>query len=152
MTKISLQKNTTNVRESNKQPIKQVVKEPAPSVLESETQSEYVRASECTRIMDQAADIVMNLKEELYEKEKKLMAFDKIVRELAEKNKNINGEVSKLKQENDHYKNKNNVKINSKISEHKLVGYFDKDNRKIKNISIDDVDDTVIHLRKYYSC
>lgn len=116
----------------------------------SETESEYVRGSECARIVIKTGQCINNMRDDIISEKKKNKAMDVVIKEVSHKYKEEQVKTKMLQQELDYYKNKSNKKLNSNLSEQSLAKLFEKKDEYIMIESNKGVDDMVAQLRKQY--
>lgn len=114
------------------------------------TESEYVRGSECQRIVLKSGQCINSMRDEIIEEKKKNIALDRIIRELAEKHKLSVKEIDRLEDELDYYRGKSNKKVSASLSEKSLNTLLDKKDEYIMKESHKGVDELVEVLRKKY--
>lgn len=133
--------------------IKQPIINRPQSVLETEesnTETEYCRASESRRMLDKAVQRITSLRNDLIEEKRKNIALDKIVREVVDDKKSFKMELEMTKQELDNIKNKGNVKLTTSLNEHALNNFLKDSDDKIKEESLVGIDDLIQKYREIY--
>jgi len=133
--------------------IKQAIINRPQSVLETEesnTDTEYCRASESRRMLDKAVQRITSLRNDLIEEKRKNIALDKIVREVVDDKKSFKIELEMTKQELDNIKNKGSVRLTTSLNEHALNNFLKDSDDKIKEESLVGIDDLVEKYREIY--
>ena len=133
--------------------IKQAIINRPQSVLETEesnTDTEYCRASESRRMLDKAVQRITSLRNDLIEEKRKNIALDKIVREVVDDKKSFKMELEMTKQELDNIKNKGSVRLTTSLNEHALNNFLKDSDDKIKEESLVGIDDLVEKYREIY--
>jgi hypothetical protein len=114
------------------------------------TESEYVRGSECARIVIKTGQCINSMRDDIIQEKKKTKAFEILTKEISSKLKAEQHKNKIIQQELDYYKIKSNKKLNQTLSEQSLSRLFDKKDEYIIAESNKGVDDMVAQLRKQY--
>lgn len=117
---------------------------------ESDCESQYVRGSECARIVVKTGNCINSLRDDVINEKKKNKALEIVTKEISEKYKMEKTRSRALEQELDYYKNKPNKKINTTMSEKALAKLFEKKDAYIIEKSNEGVNEMVEQLRKQY--
>lgn len=118
--------------------------------MSSSDESEYVRGSECARIVIKTGQCINNMRDDIINEKKKNKALDILTKEFSDKYKIERNKAMMLQQELDHYKSKQNKKLNSTLSEQSLAKLFEKKDEYIKVESNKGIDEMINQLRKNY--
>lgn len=116
----------------------------------SDTETEYMRASECQRVITKTNTFVNDIRNDLINERKRNIALTTVTKELSSKYKNTSLELTLAKQELEHYKNKVNRVPSKTMSEATMLKLFDKKDDYILRESQKGVDELVEQLRKEY--
>jgi hypothetical protein len=116
----------------------------------TESESEYVRGSECARIVIKTGQCINNMRDDIINEKKKNKAYEVVIKEVSHKYKEEAVKNKMLQQELEYYKGKSNKKLNSNLSEQSLAKLFDKKDEYIATESNKGVDDMIAQLRKQY--
>jgi serine/threonine protein phosphatase PrpC len=115
-----------------------------------QSESEYVRGSECARIVIKTGQCINSMRDDIIQEKKKNRAYEIITKELSQKLKKEQSKNTMMHQELEYYKNKSNKKLNQSLSEQSLSKLLDKKDEYIMIESNKGVDDMVVQLRKQY--
>lgn len=116
---------------------------------DSDEESEYVRGSECARIVVKTGQCINNMRDDIINEKKKNKALDVLVKEFSDKYKIERNKSMMLQQELEHYKTKTN-RINTSLSEQSLARLFDKKDEYIATKSNEGVNELIDQMRKNY--
>lgn len=116
----------------------------------SESESEYVRGSECARIVIKTGQCINSMRDDIITEKKRNKALEVVTKELSDKYKAEQIKAKLLQQELEYYKGKSNKKLNSNLSEQSLSKLFDKKDEYILAESNKGVDEMIAQLRKQY--
>ena len=119
-------------------------------MTDTDSESEYVRGSECARIVVKTGQCINNMREDLINEKKRNKALDIIAKELSDKCKMERNKAIMLQQELDYYKTKQGKKLNSSLSEQSLARLFEKKDEYIASKSCEGVNEMVEQLRRQY--
>lgn len=115
-----------------------------------ESESEYVRGSECARIVIKTGHCINNMRDDIIHEKKKIKALEVVTKELSDKYKAEQAKAKMLQQELEYYKAKSNKRLNSTLSEQSLAKLFDKKDEYIIAESNKGIDEMIAQLRKQY--
>ncbi len=116
----------------------------------SDSESEYVRGSECARIVIKTGQCINSMRDDIINEKKKTKALDVLAKEFSDKYKIERNKAMMLQQELEHYKSKQNKKVNSTLSEQSLAKLFEKKDEYIAAESNKGIEDMINQLRKNY--
>jgi hypothetical protein len=116
----------------------------------SNSESEYVRGSECARIVIKTGQCINSMRDDIIQEKKKNKAYEIVIKELSNKLKTEKSRNQLLQQELEYYKGKSNKKLNQTLSEQSLSKLFDKKDEYIVIESNKGIDELVNQLRKQY--
>lgn len=129
---------------------KVVIKDKKQSIIETENETEYCRASESKRMLDKSFQKLNNLREQLIIEKRKINALDKVIKEIVDEKKGYKLELDMTKQELDHFKNRNNIKMSNSINEHAIMNFFKEGDERIIQESLQGVDQLAEKYRQLY--
>lgn len=149
------QQRQLNPRGKNTQPNKQNesnIRTLADQQQEDDTETEYCRASEVNRILDKTYVVIENLQNNYIAEKRKNIVIDKIIREKNDELRKEKTDNQLLKQELEHYKNKDlNKKINTNLESHKITKVFNIKEKYIEEKVNENLDELYAQISKQYS-
>ncbi len=116
----------------------------------SDSESEYVRGSECARIVIKTGQCINSMRDDIINEKKKTKALDALTKEFSDKYKIERNKAMMLQQELEHYKSKQNKKVSSSLSEQSLAKLLERKDEYIATESNKGIEDMINQLRKNY--